>query len=46
MTAGVTKHQKGKWEARIGTMLEKKYKYAPALDDEAVCHFQKAHFMP
>ena len=26
VAAGVTKHQKGKWEARIGTMLEKKYK--------------------
>eukprot|EP01026_Neomeris_dumetosa_P076706 TRINITY_DN8254_c0_g1_i3.p2 TRINITY_DN8254_c0_g1~~TRINITY_DN8254_c0_g1_i3.p2 ORF type:complete len:254 (-),score=33.58 TRINITY_DN8254_c0_g1_i3:4-765(-) len=24
---GVTKHQKGKWEARIGSMVGKKYKY-------------------
>jgi AP2-like factor, euAP2 lineage len=24
---GVTKHQKGKWEARIGQVIGKKYKY-------------------
>lgn len=28
---GVTRHQKGKWEARIGTMVGKKYKCAPPL---------------
>ena len=27
---GVTKHQKGKWEGRIGQMVGKKYKRAPA----------------
>ena len=26
---GVTRHQKGKWEARIGQMIGKKYKCAP-----------------
>ena len=25
---GVTRHQKGKWEARIGQMVGKKYKWA------------------
>ena len=28
---GVTRHQKGKWEARIGQMVGKKYKCAPSL---------------
>ncbi|KAK9853906.1 hypothetical protein WJX84_004089 [Apatococcus fuscideae] len=31
---GVTKHQKGKWEARIGTMLDKKYKYLGLYEEE------------
>jgi len=30
MFRGVTKHQKGKWEGRIGQMVGKKYKRAPA----------------
>ena len=29
MFRGVTKHQKGKWEGRIGQMVGKKYKRAP-----------------
>lgn len=28
---GVTRHQKGKWEARIGQMVGKKYKWAQLL---------------
>lgn len=27
---GVTRHQKGKWEARIGQMVGKKYKCGPS----------------
>ncbi|KAK9825586.1 hypothetical protein WJX74_007950 [Apatococcus lobatus] len=34
VNAGVTKHQKGKWEARIGTMLDKKYKYLGLYEEE------------
>ena len=31
---GVTRHQKGKWEARIGQMVGKKYKWAHVLPQQ------------
>ena len=34
---GVTRHQKGKWEARIGQMVGKKYKWVPLLAHRAQC---------
>lgn len=33
---GVTKHMKGKWEARIGQMVGRKYKWVPTLHAAAM----------
>ena len=39
---GVTRHQKGRWEARIGTLTGRKYRYLGLFDSEMVrCH--RAH---
>ena len=37
---GVTRHQKGKWEARIGQMAGKKYKCAPSLPCTGAQHMR------
>ena len=36
---GVTKHMKGKWEARIGQMVGRKYKWVPTLHAAATMQY-------